>query len=292
MNSTTKTLTCLTCKTGYILVNNVCTPNCTITNCSICSLPNICANCSTNFTLNPKSNICIPNCGVDYCVSCTGSTCKTCLTNYTLLGSNCIPLCSIMYCNQCVSNAFDQCANCSTGFVPSSDKSACVQCDIVNCNSCNALGQCDSCSGSLLPMNGQCLLCNVDNCISCNANNTCMTCYEGYSLNLSQPASSQCQRCLNPCEVCYEDGSCLLCTLPYSLAILPQGSQCFFCFDPQCQNCSNSGPGTCTQCSFLYTLQSGNCVIGCPLGCSNCSSSTVCTECYPFFYLASNNTCQ
>lgn len=106
--------TCLTCQTGYFIVNGTCTV-CTavIAACTSCNLPGtICYTCnqSINYFLNPdysnSSSTQCKLCTLAGCITCSSLTaCTTCnnSANYFLNNSNTCQLCSLPGCITCTS---------------------------------------------------------------------------------------------------------------------------------------------------------------------------------------------
>jgi hypothetical protein len=140
-NNNTAALACLACIGGYqLLSNGLCGPICNVTDCQTCLLPYVCDSCRNSFTL--KNNTCVGNCGIDFCIVCQGTICTQCVDRYVLFNSKCVLLCSISNCVTCHPTLLGQCQTCATGFIISSDGTACLTCAVNNCKKCSASGFC------------------------------------------------------------------------------------------------------------------------------------------------------
>lgn len=152
---------------------------------------------------------------------------------YSLASNQCV---TILNCDQCDSSGI-LCSRCSSGYLPNSDASQCILCNITNCLACTTSNICDSCatSYSLFTDKSLCVSCNTANCSYCMLPDSCSKC-----LNSSNsPYFGVCYTCnITNCVSCGPNGTCAKCIANYKPNIL--GTGCFQCTITQCSNCNQS----------------------------------------------------
>jgi cysteine-rich repeat protein len=137
-------INCITCTSGYSVINNTCTSICGD---SIIVTPEVCDDgnpnsgdgCSSTCQLEPafacnlavSPTLCTP-CSSN-CVSCTSNTtCTTCDTYYMILSTACVLNCSVVtQCSTCQFNASlpapgTECLTCTTGFYVQTSDNTCI----------------------------------------------------------------------------------------------------------------------------------------------------------------------
>lgn len=221
---------------------------------------NVCLTCIPPFLTDYQNNVCVYICGLDLCADCNGTICNRCITGFILVNNSCLLFCGVDNCVICSNTTMFACVQCEIGYQLTTDGVACVTCFIPFCIQCNSNGGCDLCEGGLIYGNGQCTLCQVNNCFTCGFPNQCITCATGYSLNsYATSLNDQCIICPKSCTNCTSNGTCLSCLSPYSYDSNSVNQFCFLCSDPQCQACTSSNPGSCTQCNSGYSMLNGFC---------------------------------
>lgn len=178
---------------------------CNISNCAYCFQSSVCYVCKTGFNL--VQGVCTnytANCTILNCVSCTNNYCTSCLQGYLLINGGCF--CGIQNCISCQGSFCTQCA--FPTFANMAQNSVCVpeiipniNCNVSNCRNCMEIGICAQCAnGYSLQANGTCTInaCNGNNnCSLCSSNqNTCYLCKAGY-IQSSILNSSNCTQISN-----------------------------------------------------------------------------------------------
>ncbi|KAL4506331.1 hypothetical protein ABPG73_017065 [Tetrahymena malaccensis] len=286
---------CLTCKSGYYQMENMCI-KCEPP-CSTCEIQSTnCLSCIKNYVYDEVTRTCSPQC-YPTCSFCTSPnsnfSCTKCKDGYYLSAFNqCLP-CSPP-CLTCSINA-NKCLSCiDTYKFDSLFKICMIICDST-CATCTQplkSTSCSSCDDQHVLINNQCLPCQQP-CASCSITTTnCTSCQKNYTLN---PQTNQCKSlCHQSCKTClypYSDTSCSSCNEGY---YLNNNNQCLQCQIP-CQNCYQAAT-QCKSCIEGYILDQNTleCVLNCDKSCKTCFSpqnSNSCTSCPDGFYLI-NNQCQ
>ncbi len=240
---------CLACKNGSILYNQVCYSTCppgSVANYAIGS----CVPCSSN------------------CTTCSNTGCILCATGYYNMNGLCVQNCGSGYyiansaCNKCTI------ANCIT-----CTSTSCTSCQQpYTLNSLNS-GQCTNCIAGYVFQGGLCQLC-ASPCATCSGSSTnCTTCKIGYYIFNSI--------CSSVCPTGYfgnSGGICVICTV----------SNCKECTSNGCSACQTgfvtvitSGVISCqTACpTAAYLDSTTNICYNCSSGCTSCLSTTFCNVC-------------
>lgn len=115
---------CLSCMSGYYLLNGTCTP--CVLPCSSCSSATKCLSCENNTSLyiySDTANTCLncndSNIGISWCATCSQNnitlpiSCLTCLPGYYLSSPSCLSCIepcltcnSSLNCQSCVNNTY------------------------------------------------------------------------------------------------------------------------------------------------------------------------------------------
>ena len=299
---------CLSCKTGFIKMNDSASDPCTGTNgsnttnntnitcpanCSNCSSNTNCTFCNENFFLNLTNGSC-DTCPQN-CFNCSKSICDTCKSGFFKLNNNTADPCTGSG-NETNVTCPVNCANCSNSttctlcknefFLANSScvtcPSNCLNCSNNTCFSCKSgfrkLNVSDPCTGASVP-------CPV-NCDNCTDGGSCSTCHSGFFLNAS---NNSCEVCQTNCSNCSSKNVCLVCT---NNTIPDKNGACVECGSnaTDCLSCPNSS--ICTSCKNGSTLVNSTCY-KCDEGCESCSNSTSsCTKCLSGYFLSNSSTCQ
>ncbi|KAM3143282.1 hypothetical protein pb186bvf_004614 [Paramecium bursaria] len=223
---------CLTCGSGYNLVNQKCIQCGPLYNRQI-----QCA-CQQGYFDDGINLNCI-QCPIN-CIECSNlNTCQSCQINYS--GS--------------------QCQNCVTGYYL--DQTNKCQICMDKCISCTTLQSCQICQSGYWNNNGQCTQCNTL-CLTCSSATVCQTCQSGLALNNvgqcvecvgnNMVVNNICQSCQNKCDGCQLIPSqCLKCNINRSNPPVCQCQDGFYESNLQCYNCpaqclTCQQDGLCTQC--------------------------------------------
>ncbi|EAR81858.2 zinc finger lsd1 subclass family protein (macronuclear) [Tetrahymena thermophila SB210] len=286
---------CLTCKTGYYQIGNMCI-KCE-SPCATCADQSTnCLSCITNYVYDQITRTCFPQC-FPTCSACitpnNNFSCTKCKDGYYLSAFNqCLP-CSPP-CLTCSINA-NKCLSCIETYKFDSQFKICmIICDS-SCATCTQplkSTSCSSCNDQRVLINNQCLPCQPP-CATCAKTTTnCTSCLQNYTLN---PQTNTCKSlCHQNCKTClhpYSDTSCSSCYDGYYLNNI---NQCLQCQSP-CQNCQKVAI-QCKSCIDGYILNQSTleCVLNCDKSCKTCFSpqnSNACTSCPDGFYLI-NNSCK
>ncbi|KAL4499512.1 hypothetical protein ABPG73_009062 [Tetrahymena malaccensis] len=144
--------------------------------------------------------------------------------------------------------------------------------------------------------------CKESNCKDCS-NYVCLTCEQTYFLN----PSKQCQSCISNCSLCSDGISCNTCVSGY----YADSNQCQKCYDPYCDQCTNSKISGCTNClqgsPKPYLLVDDNSCTDCNLdghyknsfqcskciqNCITCSDSSTCSKCSLGYFVNASKQCE
>ena len=113
--------TCMTCHSGYDLVNNTCTcpdsrcVSCQVDNCESCSSNNTCSQCVIDYKLN-GNNFCV-NCPDTNCDECSSDgVCSECNSGFTLNEFSVCVKCTASNCEVCSSSSTKKCVGCAAGY--------------------------------------------------------------------------------------------------------------------------------------------------------------------------------
>ncbi|KAL4456740.1 hypothetical protein ABPG73_014766 [Tetrahymena malaccensis] len=298
---------CTTCKPGYYLDQNTCSP--CDNSCTSClgPGPNNCLICKQSgyYISTKQNNICVSQCDTSqqqyidsttnvqqmYCKQCDKS-CLTC-TN----GTSCVT------CNDGFYFIGDLCSQCQLGYFMYNNQ--CTKCDD-SCKICSGLG----------PTN--CIICSQSNFyISVSQNNICVSecdlTISQYIDKITNPSQMYCRKCPSSCQSCVSDTSCTSCIQGY----FQSQNQCYQC-DSSCLSCSGPGHINCIICatpnSYISIKQNNSCVSICDTTqaqyvdslsnpqqkycrmcnsqCQTCSSQQICTSCIQGYYLKQNQCSQ
>ncbi|KAL4478585.1 hypothetical protein ABPG74_006820 [Tetrahymena malaccensis] len=261
---------CTGCIASYQLNNqNQCIPSCD-SSCNTCSKPldkNSCITCNTGYTM--VNSLC-QQCTYP-CSECQTSqtNCTKCAPSHVLSGNVCQPTCddSCLTCSKLIDP--NSCTSCSPGFyllVNNQDvQGSCKQCLSV-CQTCKDGQTCQECiQGYLLQKDGSCspicdascLTCSKPNdrnsCLSCSAplvlqNSQCQQCGDGFYYD-----NGSCSNCTNNCKSCSNKLKCEICLDGYVL------DSAFNCIKSNtchltCQNCIGDSYYQCTFCAHSRQL--------------------------------------
>jgi proprotein convertase subtilisin/kexin type 5 len=241
-NSTNNAI-CSSCLPTYNFMNGTCVAyTCSIANCYLCLMNNICTVCDTGYylaiggTCQPKFNN-IVNCGnsilfCDICViglyniSSTTNYCIKCQNGFNFMNGVCMPaLNSIANCKvqtpDYMDNMLPICLICEQGYY------------------INSYGQC-----SIYNPNTSSTGCTVYNCLYCALNSsTCSFCFVPWGISSTGICLTSNQIiCGANCLSCLNSTSCVNCAPKY----LPNNGMCVLCNILGCQTCVNAN--NCTTC--------------------------------------------
>lgn len=300
---------CTTCVLGYLVVDSYCVPYaCKVLYCQQCSSSNFsqCLDCQNNFLLINNSCICqgsltpsVPGspaatcicpaginacvtCSIPGCVNCSNSSvCADCGGEYQSNGMGGCVICNVENCLTCQLNNF--CQVCAANLTVTST-GQCIACNITSpgCIGCDLQGQCVCASGYQLGFtsNGTyCRQCNIPNCDSCYPNpNVCYSCNFNYALTSNGSCSQQntqvVTQCPAICLTCSQYGACIICAAPRNPLT------CVVENIPNCKSYINSFT-TCYQCQRYFTKASNGstCSYNGQQFCLSFSSSYSCYQC-------------
>ncbi|KAL4435263.1 hypothetical protein ABPG74_017355 [Tetrahymena malaccensis] len=293
---------CTSCVSNYQLIGSTCKPICA-QNCATCTQPLLmafCTACQDGYFLN--SGNCTPC--QQPCKTCdqsSGTICKSCISQYTLIGTNCVLACDPS-CSQCSQpNNSNACQQCSPNYFQPINTTSCQQCG-ANCIQCQGMPEnCSICQNNYTSINGVCVFNCSSNCRTCvdQYQFKCLSCYNGYYLDTLLQV---CVKCTSPCNLCSSASICLSCLPNYQLNSAT--NQCLPICDVSCaaNQCSVPQSQTsCTACNPNYFLQvtsnpssPGSNIqkcIQCQSPCQNCTgSANFCTSCVTY-YVLQGNTC-
>jgi hypothetical protein len=295
---------CVSCKSGFVLKNNLCVRECGSGfvnlsgkcapcpgRCSVCSHPSRCQVCDNNYFLIKGK--CEPTCPDGFapingrcsrcdpkCIKCKNNKCYLCENGYLLHNGNCH--------NQCPKGTFEKagsCLNCGKNCLNCVSPSTCKVCQngfFLHNGSCVEVCPTGTAqvSGNCLPCGKNCLTCNplnVKECTKCVKdsflhNGVCQpNCPLGYF-----PRNGGCHPCLNGCEVCTNEKQCERCKNP--LLLNAEKTTCTSTCLPgnlsrgyRCEQCRIPGcrlcsvsPNICDQCTLPLVLFNNKCVKLCP----------------------------
>ena len=265
---------CLSCLSGFTLVNNQCLScpdgcDSCLSSLSISSFPFKCQAKEDNgilYFLNGTGNGFVRSCQ-NYCISCQSIVkCDVCAENaYIAVPSNSLFLNSCRRCGNPV------CSTCilynSSGEVKLSDFPGLSYIDFGNLlTNGTFFEKCTSCQSGfyLFQSNNSCVICSnlIPNCLSCNyyivtQGPICTNCLNGNPIN---PISGGCDCSNSRCILCNNSGSCFQCVSGYWL----DQNSCLQC-PLNCEKCrNNNGSIECYYCSegFFLQVENGTCVDG------------------------------
>lgn len=208
--------TCISCNSGYgVNENGLCSP-CALQNCSICSKNyKTCNWCEVSLIYDPIKNVCSLNCSDSNCLSCiheNGTICSECATGFYLSDHQCIK-CSDPNCIDC--NSDDVCIECPDDYVIQNGK--CAKCIAENCFKCleGQSNACDVCNPGYAAPFFHCTQCKDANCAECiNGIDNCRSCLPGFGLHMINGSSNygkclscdveNCKKCDGLISVCVE----------------------------------------------------------------------------------------
>lgn len=302
-------LNCITCNSGYTLINNACILN-NIAQCASYQASGsavTCLSCNSGFAL--VSNTCqqgtVPNC-LNYTTD--AGKCAVCNANYQLLvrsdtSTYCYPLTSWLNCTLFNTNQFGSnqlsCLTCPTGFALTTTTNfthACINfipipnCAVYSTSSLTAAGSllCTLCNPAFyLTATGCTASTPVANCAFYKtASDGCLVCNSGFFLNTTGTCVSFPTGVPN-CVSYSSATTCIQCSTNFYLS----GGSCLAVnTTAQIANCANYGSSatTCTACNPGFYLSSNACVQGTISNCAVYNSASVCAACESNYYLSSN----
>ncbi|ESU40509.1 Variant-specific surface protein [Giardia duodenalis] len=241
-----------------------------------------CSQCSTK-KVQPNKKGCIDTCPAN---SSEASGVCECASGYApdTAGTGCTqdttPQCTIPGCKACDNPAKDNevCTACATGYYLT-PTSQCI-------DQCSRLGNYYGAAGN------KCKECTVANCETCDAQGQCQTCSTGFYLD-----TKECKACDSSCKSCSgaTNADCTACPAGKALTYGSDGTKgtcgdgCVFNTDQASGNCKTCGltvEGTayCSECSKLDEYpQNGVCAPKATRATDTCSDSTIqngiCTAC-------------
>ena len=173
---------------------------------------------------------------------------------------------------------------------------AIIKCDST-CRTCSVTPtSCLSCFKGYALNGDQCTSCTDSQALTCSEDDAAysLSCNLGYTVVISTavvPATSKCTACAANCFKCDINGPGKCDAGQCQTGYVQQTGQttCTLCFN-QCPQCSPDDIGTCLECGRARYKNTDDLCASCPSGCKQCSSATVCTDCFPGFFL-SNSLC-
>lgn len=283
-----------TCSEGEVEVNGIC-EKCQVENCKQCSPADSksCSQCEKVMFTDPKTGVveCKETCpegtyeDVDKkcyqcssnCLSCGATGCNTCESGFLLENENCVEKCKL-------------------GSIERNGK--CVECSDKKCEICNPLNEseCTKCSSPYSLKGTEC----VEKCPQ----------FEWMKQQITDDIS-ECKRCIDKCQICNNQESCLSCEegtyLKDGKCVTECGDnyvtrintkECVKCTYPECKQCDPNNTNVCLECTKPYYLTPNDiCVevclegfyakqnpskacVPCSVeGCLTCSPQTVCEKC-------------
>jgi hypothetical protein len=199
--------TCLTCKAGYYLLNNICV-QCPV-GCAVCTSSSTCTVSQNNFVILSGT----PSCDSSLNLYLYGNDCQQCSSIFQGC-FECVTTYSKTACNVCNDRYFltstGSCSPCNSACLTCTNSTGCTSCPdgytLASDNTCQCLGTCLNC------------ISKQTNCVGCTLNifgnfSQCTTCAVGYYLN----TLSICEICplSSNCYTCGAGGICLSCPLTY-----------------------------------------------------------------------------
>ena len=270
---------CLTCKEGYLQINNLC-KSCG-DNCLVCQDEKNCKTCKDHF-FPDSSNQC-QKCD-DTCQTCHGTSpndCDDCIDGY-FKSNNLCRQCN-PNCEQCVGER-DHCTQCKDGRYLDEDKHVCVDCD-AKCKTCKKQGECETCADGYY-RDTDCEKCDTK-CATCDTFSDgyykevyCTTCAQGYYPEKVSyyDGAVRCQKTnLVGCLIAVGYSECQTCMQGY----YKNGKKCAKC-DKSCLTCNVSDK--CTSCEKGFYIDDSSLCSQCPENCIDCTSGTDCKECVDGYY--------
>ncbi|ESO11236.1 hypothetical protein HELRODRAFT_183411, partial [Helobdella robusta] len=152
-----------------------------------------------------------------------GLRCSRCNSGYNLDNNgNCVAQCNVPNCQQC--QALNRCSQCNSGYSLDSNGLCVPQCIVPNCQQCQTPNKCSQCNGGYnLDSNGNCVSqCNIPNCQQCQSPDRCSQCRSGYSLDANGNCVVQCN--VANCFLCNTPNVCAVCNTGFTLNI--QNNRC------------------------------------------------------------------
>ncbi|ESU40461.1 Variant-specific surface protein [Giardia duodenalis] len=253
------TLTCSECNEGKKpSLDGLHCYDCTVGNCASCNSGGACQKCASGYILDGA--VCTQQtCSTPDCKACTNpkapsEACTACVsTHYLTPTSQCIADCAIL-----------------SGYYGDADKT-CKRCGVANCETCDAQGQCQTCSnGFYKDSTGACQKCD-SSCKSCSraTNADCTECPSGKALKYGSDGTRG--TCGEGCTTGTGQGACKTCGLTvegtaYCSACsvdteYPQNGVCSSATARTAATCKTNSVsnGACTSCSDGFFLMKGGC---------------------------------
>lgn len=148
--------TCVKCLIGYNTTENgqcITDEYCDVANCGNCTKPNVCYSCKATYLLG-SNNVCSPDCNISNCALCSSFTeCSTCAGDLIPASDSKSCVCPDTY----ISTGNTTCG-CPTDFTESSG--TCFNCTTPgNCTTCSSTNKCGVCLDSTFIINddGNCV---------------------------------------------------------------------------------------------------------------------------------------
>ena len=171
-----------------------------------------------------------------------------------------------------------------------------IKCDST-CKTCRDVPtSCLSCFKGYALNGDECTLCNDPQALTCSEEDATysLSCSRGYTKVVNTtvvPPTSKCTVCAANCFKCDINGPGKCDAGQCQTGYVQQTGQttCTLCFN-QCPQCSPNDLNLCLDCGKARYENAANLCVSCPSGCKQCSSATVCTDCFPGFFL-SNSLC-
>lgn len=295
-NTFDSTGACVSCYTGYNLVNGACVlaPVQQVSDVGCASWnwnKQICLQCSNNWVFN-ANKVCVPVSDQCNTFDSTGA-CLSCYTGYNLNNGNCVlaPTQSVSDVGCATWNWNKQlCLQCSNNWVFNANK-VCVPVSD-QCNTFDSTGACLSCYVGYNLNNGKCTLAPVQQvsdvgCASWNWNKqVCLQCSNNWVFN----ANKVCVPVSDQCNTFDSNGNCLSCYVGYNL----NNGKCVLAPVQQVSDvgCAtwNWNKQTCLQCSNNWVFNSNNVCAPVSDQCNTFDKTGACLSCYKGYTL-SNGKC-
>jgi hypothetical protein len=279
-SSTTGSLVCTKCNSGFFLNNASCEPQ-SLVGCKTYAVNlNLCEVCEATYVL--VAGLCqLPPANCDKFVTVPGGLiCQTCAKGYFLNNASNCEAQKIADCSAYVDNQ-NVCSTCAVGFYL--DKNACLAQNVADCKThVSNINLCQECNPGFVVNQGACLKQDVANCFK-------------YVLN-----SSVCQECL--AEYVLIDGACkpwpLNCDKYLTTGAVVVCEICkagFFAADGVCvpvnvSKCISYTLNTniCLECEADYNLVNNVCVYQLPIANCEVQANGICSKCLAGYFLVDN----
>lgn len=183
---------CALCSKGYLSDEKGGCIECVMSNCTLCSAPNVCQSCDTPLVPSVDSSLCV-SCSLASCKTCSASDyCSECAAGFGPVEGVCY-ICGVVRCTAC-NNATMTCTDCENNYVYDSHSSTCeVVCNTPNCLSCSQPNICSACASNftLDTSSNICFAnCGITECVDCSGS-TCNQCLSAFIL-LAQTCTQLC----------------------------------------------------------------------------------------------------